>query len=278
MAVEGGGDGLGEKKRIPNEHELVYKLLDQAKNSEHENFDNEQDDSKEKKAPFRGIAYKLSNDDGHADEPTTPAITRQKVDKRETITRRITFWKSAFTIAGQDKVYPYDDPENQKILKQLQSGMVPFGLLNVKPGDSVDLQIDQRIHEEYQKPSSQNTAPVPFSGKGNRLGDLASSIQPPAAATTGTVIRKDDQKNLYDATKAHTKIQIRLANGNRHSITVNNEQTIVELYEIVSSLSAASSAQFILLSGTPLVKLASDDQRSIQDASLLNSVVIQQTN
>jgi UBX domain-containing protein 1 len=101
----------------------------------------------------------------------------------------------------------------------------PPQILDVRPGQPVELRVAKRLDESYQ-PSPKQT----FSGAGNRLGAPVPSLAPNAAAGSmpGSFPREDASssgtvsasvagniKFEVDQTKPATSVQIRLADGTR---------------------------------------------------------------
>jgi UBX domain-containing protein 1 len=101
----------------------------------------------------------------------------------------------------------------------------PPQILNVRPGQPVELRVAKRLDESYQ-PSPKET----FSGAGNRLGAPVPSLAPNAPAGsmpgsfpsgdasssgTGSASTASNTKFEVDQTKPTTSVQIRLADGTR---------------------------------------------------------------
>jgi UBX domain-containing protein 1 len=145
-----------------------------------------------------------------------------------------------------------------------RSSFAPPELLKVLPGQEVDLKILSRTEEAFKPPKVVNQA---FSGKGNRLGDLA---EPPQKS----VDKQEIVKPEIDPSKPTTSLQLRLADGSRINASFNTLQTTTDLYQYVQRIS--DGRPFTLLSGRPPIVLKSDDIRTLEEANLLNTVVIQQ--
>ncbi|KAH8105334.1 SEP domain-containing protein [Cristinia sonorae] len=66
----------------------------------------------------------------------------------ETAIRSITFWQNGFSI-GNGPLMEYSDPSNQKILEEINAGRAPTRILNVLPGQLVELRVAKRLGEPY---------------------------------------------------------------------------------------------------------------------------------
>lgn len=158
--------------------------------------------------------------------------------------RTITLWQDGFQIEDGD-LMSYDNPEDAQILADLTSGYVsrhaidlrvfildhsrnaPLSLLNVRPGQPVELRINPRRHEPYRPPSGVRV----FRGAGQRLGapvpepvqGSSSSSMPgsfPASTAASPPSQGMDRASVttrfeVDQTKPTTSIQVRLADGTR---------------------------------------------------------------
>lgn len=117
------------------------------------------------------------------------------------------FWSNGFTI--NDQFYSYDDDEGTQILHALQQGRAPVGLMNVKMGQSVDCQV---VHcDENYVPKFK-----PFQSKPNTL-------------STKPKIEIDEQKPI-------SRIQVRLHNGQRQVVVLNQSHTVEDLYLLIREI------------------------------------------
>ncbi|KAK9241075.1 SEP domain-containing protein [Lipomyces kononenkoae] len=82
------------------------------------------------------------------------------------VTRTLTFWRDGFSVENGE-LMRYDDPASQEILRAINSGRAPLHLLNVNPGQHVDVRVERRMTEDYVPP---NPAKGGFYGTGHRLG------------------------------------------------------------------------------------------------------------
>lgn len=144
----------------------------------------------------------------------------------------------------------YDDPANDQILAEINAGCVSFTIhatgcikynvgsrappqiLNVLPGQPVELRVAKRLSENYTPPPKRPTAA--FGGSGNRLGSPAPTqvSEAPASHMPGSfptasssssgpssnsTAERQSVATLFevDQTRPTTSVQIRLADGTR---------------------------------------------------------------
>ncbi|KDQ58119.1 hypothetical protein JAAARDRAFT_34921 [Jaapia argillacea MUCL 33604] len=97
--------------------------------------------------------------------------------------RHITFWRDGFSI-GDGELMRYEDPANTQILSEIHSGWAPPRLLNVLPGQFIELRVANRLSEDYTPApltdgSTSDVGPSRASvGSGNQL-------ESPIPAATG---------------------------------------------------------------------------------------------
>lgn len=142
----------------------------------------------------------------------------------------------------------YDDPANEGILSEIDAGYIdhklthpracspsthrshaPPQILNVRPGQPVELRVVRRLQDDYVPPKAKA-----FSGQGHRLGSPipgASTSTPepapeipgafPSGSAGGSSLPAQRSADNFgtrfevDQTKPTTSVQIRLADGTR---------------------------------------------------------------
>ena len=177
--------------------------------------------------------------------------------EEETAIRHLTFWRDGFTVEDGE-LMRYGVPENEQILAEIRSGYVdptftspntkafahppaalrraPPHILNVSPGQPVELRVVKRLDEDYVASPKARQAKV-FSGQGHRLGspipgEIASGASSsssgsgmPGGFPTGTAggsslptqraVESISTRFEVDQSKPTTSVQIRLADGTR---------------------------------------------------------------
>ena len=165
------------------------------------------------------------------------------------------FWNDGFSIDDGD-LYRSDDPANRSILEGIRRGSAPLHIMNVQPGQEVDVEIQQHS-EDYVKPKKKYK---PFGGQGQRLGSptpgvtpsistvTASSVESGASSAASTQIPKVD---VNDSEPTVT-LQIRLGDGSRLTSRFNTSHTIGDVYSFVTASSPASANRpWILMTTFP---------------------------
>ncbi|CAA7269409.1 unnamed protein product [Cyclocybe aegerita] len=74
----------------------------------------------------------------------------QKVEEGIPI-RYLTFWRNGFQFEGGE-FRRYDDPAQQRILEEINTGNAPPSILNVKAGQLVEVHVQKRTDEDYIPP------------------------------------------------------------------------------------------------------------------------------
>ncbi|KAK5033206.1 protein phosphatase regulator [Exophiala sideris] len=186
-----------------------------------------------KKTHFTGSARTLGGDDAPSREiPSAP----QPRARAERVERVLHFWQDGFSIDDGD-LYRIDDPRNAEILNLIRQGRAPLNIMNVQPGQEVDVEIKQH-DEKYVKPKKKYK---PFGGSGQRLGSptpggmsspmpgsfAAEPAAPAAPATAGPPTANVDES------KPTVTLRISLGSGTRLTSRFNTTQTIGDVYDFV---------------------------------------------
>ena len=141
--------------------------------------------------------------------------------KGEKTELKITLFSNGFVVAD-GTFRPYDQPENQAFMKELNEGFVPNELREkYKGGLSVGLE-DKR-KETYRPPTPPKY--VAYSGSGMSMGGVTG---------VGLIVDKTaGGLPPVDESKPKTTIQIRFHNGERTSITINLDRRVADIHEYV---------------------------------------------
>ncbi|CAO3616088.1 unnamed protein product [Cunninghamella echinulata] len=220
---------------------------------------------------FTGSGYKL----GSEEEPSV--LVNENTDDDDTsnqplppVTRYLTFWRNGFSV-DDGPLLRYDDPANSAMLSAINSGRAPLSLLNVQHGQPVDVRVARRQDEDYVPPPK--APPKPFEGAGHRLG--GSSAPSPASTSSGTPTNTSSSLSPpdVDPNQPTTSLQIRLVDGSRLVAKFNHTHTVGDIRRYINA--ERSSERPYTLQTTFPVKELKDDNESLKDAGLLNSVVVQ---
>jgi len=182
---------------------------------------------------------------------TSILIDFMSVLAEETAIRHLTFWREGFSVEDGE-LRRYDDPAQAQILSEINSGCVlifavclspsqrpvvsraPPSILNVLPGQPVEVRVTRRTEEDYVFTPRRG-----FAGSGSRIGGvvpesestststsagmpgafpssvISTSTAPPPASRTREPESVSTRFSV-DQMKPTTSVQVRLADGTRY--------------------------------------------------------------
>ncbi|KAL6068823.1 hypothetical protein QOT17_007929 [Balamuthia mandrillaris] len=188
----------------------------------------------------------------------------------KSVTKTLTFWQEGFTI-DDGPLRRYDDPSNAAFLNDVNQGQVPTELEDSVVGSSLRINIVDKKDESYKAPPQKLQ---PFSGRGQVLGSTSATQTPTATSATAAGRSSTGSKSFsVDDSRPTTTLQIRLADGTRLVSKFNLDHTIADIYNFVDR-SVPRKISYVLQTTFPVQPLT-DRTKSIQEAGLLNAVVIQ---
>ncbi|KAF8475980.1 hypothetical protein BDZ91DRAFT_689772 [Kalaharituber pfeilii] len=264
LAIKTPGKGDGGKEII---HNILNKAKGEAQRRQAESTPGPS------KPRFSGVGQTLGSED-------TPSVTVSDPSARqprapEIVSRSLTFWRNGFSIED-GPLMRYDDPNNQEILRAIQSGRAPTHLMGVQQGQQADVHVFKRLEEDYVAPKKKQE---PFSGQGVRLGsptpDVVSTVSAPTPAAAPSSQTTSAPQVEIDSTQPTTTLQIRLGDGTRLVSRFNHTHTVGDLYGFVNSASVSSRNRNYVLQTTFPNKELTDHAQTIKDAGLINAVVVQ---
>ncbi|ORX98046.1 SEP-domain-containing protein [Basidiobolus meristosporus CBS 931.73] len=225
---------------------------------------------------FTGAGRSLGGPSGDA-STTQPSSSRpaNSATDNTPVVRNLTFWRNGFNI-DDEPLRSYDEPENQEFLQAINRGQAPLSHLNVRPGQPVDLRVAKRLDEDYIPPPK---VLKPFSGSGQRLGGVAPAIT--SYKTPGAFPESDqppaqvEEEVKVDESQPVTSIQIRLADGSRLVGKFNHSHTVGDIRRFINSSRPSDIGRDYTLQTSFPVQRLTDDSATLEQASLLNSVVMQ---
>jgi len=208
--------------------------------------------------------------------------------------RHITFWRDGFSIEDGE-LMRYDDPANEQILKEINSGQAPPHILNVLPNQPVELRVAKRVSENYTPPLSRPMAA--FGGTGNRLGSPAPTLTSEgsgavavampgsfpsdaasnARATMSGGAERQSINTLFevDQTLPTTSVQIRLADGTRIVCRMNLTHKVQDIRNFINASRPENLTRSYTIGTTFPNRTLDNDAQTIEAAGLVNSVVVQ---
>ncbi|GLB42820.1 putative SEP-domain-containing protein [Lyophyllum shimeji] len=238
---------------------------------------------------FTGGGHKLGGEDVESSYiPDPNALPEDEVP----VIRHLTFWQDGFTVEDGD-LLRYDDPNNAELLAQINAGRAPPSILNVLPGQPVEVRITKRTDEPYVPPRGAKA----FTGSGHRLGAPVPSFTAPAetaasssmpggfpssvAATgpssAGVRPERDSITTRFevDQTLPTTSMQVRLADGTRIVARMNLTHTVRDLRNFINAARPENLTRPYTIGTTFPNRTLEDLDATIEGAGLANSVVVQ---
>jgi len=176
---------------------------------------------------------------------------------------KLTLYKNGYTI-NDGPFLPLSDPNNKKMLEELNNGTVPKGIRDlIGPAMSYAFQLDPR-EEDYVPPKEQFKV---FGGGGR---SLATEGTKPTVAPTITV-KQDLIPYKLDETKKVTNVQIRLSDGTVLKGKFNLDHTVGTIKSFIAS-STTGLVSFSISTTFPRREYSNDDE-TIEKAGLQNASV-----
>ncbi|KAE8380840.1 hypothetical protein BDV26DRAFT_256771 [Aspergillus bertholletiae] len=239
----------GEKSglAVQNPDDIKKKIIEKAKRSQVPASDT----SEPRRSFFTGPARTLGGDDTPSrviDAPNEPAAQQP-----QRVQRTLHFWADGFSVDDGD-LYHSDDPRNAEILDGIRQGRAPLSIMNVQPGQEVDVEIKQH-EEKYVKPKPKYK---PFSGLGQRLGSPTPGVRTPTPPTApaGGQITSDPARPDVDESQPIITLQVRLGDGARLTSRFNTTHTIGDVYQFVTAASSDSQSRpWVLMTTFPSKEL-----------------------
>ncbi|KZT64686.1 SEP-domain-containing protein [Daedalea quercina L-15889] len=246
---------------------------------------------------FRGGGHTLGSDE--VDSAFIPDPEASARPEQETAIRHLTFWREGFSIEDGD-LMRYDDQANSQILSEINSGRAPPHILNVAPGQPVELRVVKRLEDNFVPTPKARSA---FSGEGHRLGSPVPSLAAlggPSAftempgsfpvattsgseaaavvtATTGQARSAESIQTRFEVDQSlpTTSVQVRLADGTRMVCRMNLTHTVGDIRNFINASRPENLTREYTIQTTFPVKVLDDDSKTIEQAGLANAVVVQ---
>lgn len=119
-----------------------------------------------------------------------------------------------------------------------------------------------------------------FQGTGRTLGSSSSPIDTSSASLAAVAVSRDSANQLLqglvvDDTKPTTSIQLRLQDGTRLVARFNHSHTVADIRGFIDAARPGHSGPYSLQSMGFPPKQLSDSTQTIEQAGLINAVVIQ---
>uniref|UniRef100_A0A1A8NS31 NSFL1 cofactor p47 n=3 Tax=Nothobranchius TaxID=28779 RepID=A0A1A8NS31_9TELE len=224
---------------------------------------------------FVGGGYRL----GAAPEEESAYVAgeRRASNSQQDVHVVLKLWKTGFSL-DNGELRNYSDPENANFLEAIRRGEIPLELRQRSRGGQVNLDMEDHRDEDFVKPKMAFKA---FEGEGQKLGSAT-----PELTAAPDVSQQDRAANeaqasasvTLDPSQPTTNIQIRLADGGRLVQKFNHTHRVSDLrHFVVAARPAMAAREFVLMTTFPNKEL-SDESLTLQQANLLNAVIVQRLN
>ncbi|KAF7210412.1 NSFL1 cofactor p47 isoform X2 [Nothobranchius furzeri] len=224
---------------------------------------------------FVGGGYRL----GAAPEEESAYVAgeRRASNSQQDVHVVLKLWKTGFSL-DNGELRNYSDPENANFLEAIRRGEIPLELRQRSRGGQVNLDMEDHRDEDFVKPKMAFKA---FEGEGQKLGSAT-----PELTAAPDVSQQDRAANeaqasasvTLDPSQPTTNIQIRLADGGRLVQKFNHTHRVSDLrHFVVAARPAMAAREFVLMTTFPNKEL-SDESQTLQQANLLNAVIVQRLN
>ncbi|KAJ2898474.1 protein phosphatase regulator [Coemansia aciculifera] len=220
----------------------------------------------------RGRALGNPNDSSTANDAAADSESdlSDAEDNDDVAVREITFWRNGFSL-GDGPLFNTEDPVNRQNLEAILQGRAPLDILNVRPGQQVEMKVTNRRDEDYVPPAQPPAQP--FSGHGHRLGGISPAVTSSAPSSHSQV--STGRPISLDQSQPIVHVQIRLADGTRLVARVNASHTVGDLRAFVlSERPEAGQRPFAFKTIMP-PKVLSDDQETVAQAGIANAAIAQ---
>ena len=259
---------IGPKKK--SSKKIVEDLFQSAK----EHGAEEVQESEQPKKPsaskfaFKGAGYRLGETEDDPTDVVHGAPIREEARKVDMVLK---LWKNGFSI-DSGPLRDFKDPANKEFLDSIAKGEVPNELIKEAKGGEVNLDMEDHRTEDYVQPKVPVRA---FTGEGHMLGSPAPNIVSAPAASGSSNDSVAQRQISVDSSRPTTNIQIRLADGSRLTAKLNHSHTVNDVRRyIVTARPQYATSTFILLTTFPNKELT-DESLTLQQANLLNAVIVQ---
>ncbi|KAJ4976788.1 hypothetical protein NE237_001894 [Protea cynaroides] len=188
----------------------------------------------------------------------------------EAIVHHIVFWTNGFTV-NDGPLRRFDDPENSSFLKSIRNSECPEELEPADRSSAVHVNLIRR-EENCPEPQKQH---IPFVGVGRTLGSSTTSAAAPGPSPSLNSTPPPSIGLVVDENLPSTSIQLRLADGTRMVAQFNYHHTINDIRAFIDASRPGGARTYQLQTVGFPPKQLTDMTRTIEQAGLANSVVIQ---
>ncbi|KAH9605597.1 hypothetical protein KSS87_017048 [Heliosperma pusillum] len=189
----------------------------------------------------------------------------------ENVVHNIVFWRNGFTI-NDGPIRRLDDPENAPFLESIRKSECPKELEPADRRTQVHVNLIRR-DENCPEPEKRTVA---FQGVARTLGGSTSATESEQTDATPMNSAPPPTAGLVvDQNQPSTSIQLRLADGTRMVAHFNYHHTVNDIRAFIDASRPSGSRPYQLQTVGFPPKPLTDNNQTIEQAGLANSVVIQ---
>ncbi|KAL3063887.1 hypothetical protein OYC64_000249 [Pagothenia borchgrevinki] len=221
---------------------------------------------------FIGGGYRL----GAAPEEESAYVSGERRGPRsqQDVHVVLKLWKTGFSLDNGD-LRNYSDPGNANFLEAIRRGEIPLELRQRSRGGQVNLDMEDHRDEDFSKPKVAFRA---FGGEGQKLGTATPELVNSPASSQQDQLANEAQASAtvsLDSSQPVTNIQIRLHDGGRLVQRFNHTHRVSDLRQfLVGARPLMAASEFVLMTTFPNKEL-SDESLTLEQANLLNAVIVQ---
>ncbi|XP_055490001.1 NSFL1 cofactor p47-like isoform X2 [Leucoraja erinacea] len=217
--------------------------------------------------PFVGGGYRL----GASSQELSEYVSQDnKQDCSLDVQILLKLWKNGFSL-DDGELRTYTDPKNAQFLESITKGEIPAELQKLVHGNQVSLDMEDHRSEDYLKHKLKFKA---FSGDGHKLGSLTPTIVSTPSSPEEEFKYFINIENVNES-EPTTNVQIRLADGSRLVQKFNQTHRISDIRQfIIEHHPVFATTSFTLMTTFPNKELT-DEEQTLQDAKVLNAVIVQ---
>lgn len=221
---------------------------------------------------FIGGGYRLGA--APEEESTYVAGERRASKSQHDVNVVLKLWKTGFSL-DNGELRNYSDPGNANFLESIRRGEIPLELRQRSRGGQVNLDMEDHRDEDFVRPKIAFRA---FGGEGQKLGSATPELVPAPTSSQQDQVANEAQATAsvtLDTSQPVTNIQIRLADGGKLVQKFNHTHRVSDLRQfVIAARPAMAAVEFVLMTTFPSKEL-SDESETLQQANLLNAVIVQ---
>lgn len=219
---------------------------------------------------FVGGGYRLG---AASEEESAYVAGERQTHSQQDVHVVLKLWKSGFSL-DNGELRNYNDPGNAGFLEAIRRGEIPLELRQRARGGQVNLDMEDHRDEDFVKPKVAFKA---FGGEGQKLGSATPElVSVPASQSDQAAAEANASASVtLDPSAPLTNIQIRLADGGRLVHRFNHSHRVSDLRQfVIAARPVMAAREFVLMTTFPNKEL-SDESLTLQQANLLNAVIVQ---